>query len=211
MSHTIEDLLLDAEIDAQDSKADWEEMLSEHAAEVLEGFTASRLKSFYIKNPGVAERALAARSKAKKLIADGHESAALVFAVTATELGYKVCVLRPIVSGLVHTEAMADLIMTLTTEHTGLDRFEELLTAIVEGFAGVDIKAYKRTGSKQLFWQEMNMVIKRRNAVVHRGEDATSTDAELSVNVAGTILDVLLPKVLAKLDLRLKSGRVVKA
>jgi hypothetical protein len=211
MSHTYEDLLLDAEWDAQGAKEDWDAMLAEHAAEVLDGFMASRLKSFYIANPSVAERALAARATAKELLADNYESAALVFAVTATELGYKSCILRPIVSGLVHTEAMAEVVMKLSTEHTGLDRFEGLLTQVLDNFAGIGVKTYKRQGAKQSIWEEMNTIIKRRHGVVHRGEDVKSGDAELALNVADTMLDVILPKVLVKLGLRLNLGNILKA
>jgi hypothetical protein len=63
-------------------------------------FTAERLKSYYVTNPHLAGPANDSLLYAQSLMAP-HEMAALVFAVTATELAVKSVLLKPIGFGLI--------------------------------------------------------------------------------------------------------------
>ena len=205
MSHTYEDLMLDYLGEQHDVAEEW----AEREREIVESFTQERLKSFYLDNPDVAEKAQKALSDSRRLLADGHPEAALVFAGTAIELGYKTALLRPMVSGLVHNETLADMIMGLTTEHTGLERFSKLLTAILAEFAAVDLKGFVRRGSDRKFWDEMTQVASERNSIVHKGNAVGEGAANVAIEVAETLLDVLLPKVLRSIDLQIQSGKIV--
>src|SRR5260370_38191101 len=71
--------------------------------DVIEQFTTERLQSFYIDNPAVAMPALEALTEARALV-NAHPSAALVFAVTAADVGLKTTLLKPILHGLVHAD-----------------------------------------------------------------------------------------------------------
>lgn len=95
MSHTPEDLMLDYLVERQDVERDW----ADHLQEVVDGFTNDRLKSHYLANPELAEPSLEAWRYARELIGQDHPRAALVFAATAIEVGYKTVLFRPIVSG----------------------------------------------------------------------------------------------------------------
>jgi hypothetical protein len=151
-----------------------DELLQEHYDDIVQMFTSERLDSYYVAHPTLAHPANGSLVYAQKLMPD-HPKAALVFATTAVELVIKNVLLKPIVFGLVHTEGLAAFITELTTQHTGMDRFQELLTEILSQFGGVDLKTFKRTGSARTVWQEIGEIQKARNAVVHRGEAADDT------------------------------------
>jgi hypothetical protein len=134
-----------------------------------------------------------------------------VFGVIATELAIKTVLLKPIVFGLVHTEGLASFITDLTTQHTGTDRFQTILTEILARFGGVDLKVFKRADSARTLWQEIGEIQKARNIVVHRGEVVDDGNAALAIAVAATLLREVFPHILAKLNLHLHEPMTVCA
>ena len=207
MSHTYEDLALDDAFERQGTAEDWER----HISEAVGYFVDGRLRSYYVQHPDVAQKALGALSYSKDLLTQGQARAAVVFAVSAIEIGYKAALLRPIVSGLVHTEGLAEGVMILATGHTGIDRFFDLLTAVLDEFGSVDLKTFVRSGAKRRFWDEMKEASALRNDIIHKGDDVTLDAAARAVDVAEALLYAILPEVLHTLALELKSGRVVEA
>ena len=207
MSHTYEDLALDYAFEKQDLAEDWDR----HISEAVGCFVDGRLRSYYVQHPDVAQKALGALTYSKALLTQGHAKAALVFAGSAIEIGYKAALLRPIVSGLVHTEGLAEGVMTLATGHTGIERFFDLLTAVLDEFGSVDLKTFVRSGVKRRFWDEMKEVSVLRNDIIHKGDDVTLEAAATAVEVAEALLDTILPEVLHTLALEMKSGRIVEA
>jgi hypothetical protein len=89
-----------------------EELYAEHSKQAIEEFTADRLQSFYLKNPVLAKPPLDTLVQSRLLLGS-HPAAALVFAATATEVGLKEVLLKPVVYGLVHSESAASLITEL--------------------------------------------------------------------------------------------------
>ncbi len=174
----------------------------ENYERAIEAFTSERLQSYYLKQSELAVPALNSLSHAKELLNPFHK-AALLFAVTATELTVKNVLLKPIISGLVHTEDLAAFIADLTTTHTGMDRFHKLLTGILAEYGGAELKTLKRNGSSKTLWEEMSVVQGARNAVAHRGENSDPATAILSISVAETLLDEIFPRILKNLGLHL--------
>jgi hypothetical protein len=139
-----------------------------------------------------------------------HPSAALVFGATAVEVGLKVVLLKPIVYGLVHDASAAGLITDLAVSQGG-DKYRDLLFHILSEFGGADFRNPGRAGSKKSLWEEIQIVQKQRNTVLHRAEIASKEEAEISVAVASVMLEELFPAVVAKLGLHLHDGvRVCK-
>ncbi len=168
--------------------------------EAVSNFTRERLCSYYINNPDVAAPAMNSLKYAETLL-QVHPRAALVFAVTAIELTLKSVLLRPIISGLVHTEALAALITELSTTQTGIERFEKLLKVILQRYGNCDLNNFKRTPKSKTLWQEIAEVQKERNKVVHRGELVEESTAKVAVAVAGTLLTKIYPSVLSELGI----------
>jgi hypothetical protein len=189
---------------------DFEVYQQQISDDAVRQFTGERLQSYYLANPKLGEPALDALSYAQTLLPK-HPLAALVFATTAMELAIKVVLIRPIVSGLVLTEGLAEFITDLTTQHTGMDRFQDLLTEILARFGGVDLKTYTRPNSKRTLWQEIAEVQKARNGVIHRGEKVKGSMGHLAVAVGATLLRKIFPIILGNLKLHLHAPITVCA
>jgi hypothetical protein len=138
-----------------------------------------------------------------------YPKAALVFAAAAVELAIKGALLQPIVSGLVHTEALAPFFMDLLTQQTGAARFNKLLFEILNKFGGVSLRDFKRVGSVKTLWEERTEVQDARNALLHRGENVNDALAVLGIAVASTLLQDIFPSVLAKMDLHVHDPGIV--
>ena len=182
-----------------------EQLYQEHKKEALEEFTSERLQSLYLKQPDLALPALQALADARKL-QDVHAGAALVFGAVAMEIGIRTVLIKPVVYGLVHQDSVASIITDLVTSHASFDRFRGLLFQVLANHGGVDLRIAKRPGSMILLWEEMSTIQKKRNAVLHRGEQAAANDVTLSIEVASTILDGLIPSVLHRLGMHLHDG-----
>ena len=187
-----------------------QEYYEENYEQAVKEFTSERLQSYYVANPNLAVPAIEALRCAHSLM-PSFPQAALVFAVTATELAVKTALLKPIVFGLVHAEGLASFITDLATQHTGVDRFQILLTKTLAECGGVELETFKRANSAKTLWREIDEVQRARNAVIHRGEMANKTKADLAISVAGTLLTEIFPQVLAKLGLHLDDSTTVCA
>jgi hypothetical protein len=175
---------------------------SENYDEAVSEFTLGRLQSYYLAQAELAVPAVRALQYAQSLMPRFHQGA-LVFAVTATELTVKNVLLRPIISGLVHSEDLASLIADLTTDQAGMDRFHKLLTGILSQYGGFQLKSFKRVGSVRTLWEEMFEVQKARNGLIHRGDPTEEATAGLSIDVAHTLLVHIFPTILTRLGLHI--------
>lgn len=169
--------------------------------QVVDQFATERLWAYYLDHPNIAEPGLSALDEARTLLV-GHLSAALVFAVAATEVGLKTSLLKPILHGMVHEEALGSLIAELIPEQRN-DKFRNLLFGILNEFAGIDLRFFKRVGHVQTLWEEIGSVQGIRNGVVHRGEHVTVADAERAIDLATFVLNDVFPVVIAKVGLHI--------
>lgn len=185
-----------------------QELYGKHYTEAIKEFTTKRLKSFYVDHPELAQPAFQSLAYAQSL-APTHPVAALVFATTAVEVAIKVVLLQPIVYGLVHTEALATIIMEPYTDHRGPGRFAKLLFEILNQFGGVNLKDFKRAGSAKPLWEEFKEVQDARNSVIHSFKNVESSYADLGITVGLTLLNNIFPQVLSKLDLHLHNPGIV--
>jgi hypothetical protein len=177
------------------------EFFEDNYEEAVRVFTSERLQSFYVEHPNLAVPALDALNYARTLMPT-YPRAAVVFGATSTELVIKSVLLKPLISGLVHIEDLALLVVEQSTNQTGMDRFQKLLAGIVSEFSSFELSTLKRPNSSQTLWQEIKIVQEARNGVVHRGETVDEEMATRSIEIADTLLNVVLPDVLSKLDLQ---------
>ncbi|MGJ5813688.1 hypothetical protein [Paludibaculum fermentans] len=198
----------EAEIGAQYLREFGYELYPEHYAEAITEFTSERLQSYYVANPNLGLPAIEAMMEAREL-RTSHPRPSLVLATTALELAVKVVLLKPIVFGLVHIEGLAGFITELAIKHTGMERFRDLLAAILAQFGGVDLKTYTRPDSTRTLWVEMEHVQSKRNGAIHRGDEVQPCDAVLSIDIASTLLNVIFPQVLLRLGLHLHEPGII--
>ena len=95
--------------------ANYNDFMERVYGEVVEDFTSTRLQSFYLEQPSVAEPAQTALADAQAFLGS-HNAAAQVFAAVAAEVGLRTVLLKPIVHGLVHAEGAASLVAQLALE-----------------------------------------------------------------------------------------------
>jgi hypothetical protein len=200
----------------EDAQDEWiSSLYSDFAKDVLDGrddlygevinqFTSERLQSYYLKNPRLLDSALWALTEARDLLTT-HPSAALVLAVAAAEVGIKSGLLKPILHGLVHDDAMAIVIAELVPERRD-NQFKKLLFGILKEYGGVDLQTFKRPDSTMTLWAEIEATQKTRNRVVHGAEAATVADAENALQIASVINESLFPAVILTLGLHMDAS-----
>lgn len=186
------------------------ELYDELRDEAVAEFSEERLRSFYMKNPDVMRPALEAMREGKWQQDNQRHSAAVVFHVSAIELLLKATVLKPVVYGLVHNEALAEVIVQHTLAQSGFDRYARLLAELFKTLAAIDIGRIMRDGRKPLL-DECRALQETRNGVVHRGALATAEEAEAASLVAAAVFEKIVDPMLRSLGLTVLSPGVIVA
>lgn len=182
------------------------QLYPEHRELAIAEFTRKRLRSYYVANPTVLKPAVRAFKEAKSLLGAGHHEAALVFAASATELFLKATLLRPVVYGLVHSEGLAELVVTTALSQTGFKRYERLLAKLFFELAGIELRMLVRKHGSRPLLDEASEIQDLRNAVVHRGQAVPQEQAKLAVDIATLVFNLVLAEVIASLGFSVKEG-----
>lgn len=189
-----------------------DELYPEHREQALSEFTAERLQSFYLANPMVMRPAVDAFQEMRKLKDEGHPAAALVFASSAIELFLKATVLHPVVHGLVHTPALAEIIVQVAVSQTGFDRYRSLLARLFAELAEVDLLKVAREGANVALIDECQKVQKLRNDIIHKGTKCQVEDANHAAVVAGAVFQQIVVPMLGALGLTVvEKGRIERS
>ncbi|QTA84001.1 Uncharacterized protein dnl_64320 [Desulfonema limicola] len=172
---------------------------------IIEDFTSEKLESYYQENKLLVKPSFGALNRAKKFINSDYSdyTVAFIFASISIEVGWKSALIKPTVYGLVHTESFASLIMDLIMAHHYYEKFQKIFFAILNKYGDIDLTCYKRNDSNKPLWEEIKIIQKKRNDVVHKAENVNKSDAELAISVASEILEKIIPKFLNCLDLKL--------
>lgn len=190
----------EAEMEAADL-----ELYEQHRKQALEEFQSDRLQSYFLANPELAKLPVQILGEARS-VAGSSPSAALALASAAAEVGLKSVLLKPVVVGLVHTEPLSGFVADLVVGHQGLDRFRDLLFAILREFGGIDLATHRRTGAGSTLWEEIRQNVSHRNSLLHRCQLANVADATNAVEVASEVLERLFPALLGRLGMHLHDG-----
>lgn len=114
--------------------------------------------------------------------------------------------IKPFVHGLVHSTSTADFVSDLAMGNLSIKRFQNFIFQILLEHAGIDFRQFKRQGASDTLWTEIEQVQKIRNRIVHRAEEVTPEDADLSISVAHSVLDEIFPALISGLGLHLHEG-----
>jgi len=200
----------DAERDAAYDQL-YEEMYREIAPQAVDEFTAERLTSFYIQHPDIMRPALAAIEEGSWQQQNQRHSAALVFYVSAVELLLKATVLKPVIYGLVHNEALAEVIVSNSLRSTGFDPYWGLLKKLSKTLANLDLDAVRRSGQADVLINECRAIQDLRNRVIHRGTHSTPDETETARLVAAAVLEEIVRPLLKGIGLRATPNGQVQA
>jgi len=188
------------------------ELYAEHKVQAIDEFTLERLQAFYLANSRVMRPAVDAIQEGGRLRAAGHRSAALVFFVTAIEVLLKATILEPVVHGLVHRQALAEVIVNqVFNGASGYVRYRKLLARLFAEYAGMEVDSIVRDGAKESLLSECSNLQTVRNRIVHQGETCTEEQAELGNVVAIAVYEKIVKRVLHALELTvIEDGEITK-
>jgi hypothetical protein len=186
-----------------------EELYPEHREQAVSEFTADRLRSFYLANPMVMRPAVETLQEVKRLKANDHSAAVVVFCATAIELFLKATVLQPIVYGLVHSPSLAEVIVKHAVGQTGFDRYRDLLSRMFQELANLDLTKVARGGAKVALIDESRRVQELRNNIIHKGLSCGHDAADDAIDVAVAVYNEIVVPLLGSLDLTVvDKGRI---
>jgi hypothetical protein len=178
------------------------ELYPDHKTRAINEFTTERLQSYYTSHPRVMRPAIDAIQEGRRLQANDHSSAAVVFFVTAIELLLKATLLKPVVHGLVHSEGLAEVIVQQALGQPGFDRYTKLLAKLFNELVGLDITTVARLGASELLLMECTAQQLLRNKIIHQGAAATSEQAEMARFVSVAVYELVVHPMLAHLGLQ---------
>jgi len=188
-----------------------DEFIEEISRQAVYEFTNDRLRSFYEKNPDVMRPAVDALQEGKSLYELNHYSASLVFFMSSIELLLKATVLKPVVYGLVHHEALAEIIVKHVLGPTGFDRYEKLLETLLSTFTVLDLKEISRDDSATKLFNECKELQKVRNKIIHQGNNCTKDDAEKARRVSVAVYELIVLPMIGVLNLQVVEKGVIKS
>lgn len=154
--------------------------------------------------------AVEALQEGKELYKNKHYSASLVFFMISIELLLKVTVLKPVVYGLVHNEAFADIIVKKVLTQTGFNCYENLLETIISTFTNLELKKISRDGSSVALFKECTSLQKIRNNIIHQGKVCTEDDAEKARKVAVAVYEMIVLPMIGALNLQVVEKGEIK-
>jgi hypothetical protein len=187
------------------------ELYPDHKEQAITEFTTARLQSYYIGNPWVMRPAVDSIQEGRKLQANGHSSAAVVFFVTAIELLLKATLLKPVVHGLVHSAGLAEIIVQQALGQPGFDRYTKLLAKLFTEIVGLEIATVAREGTAESLLAECTVQQSLRNKIIHQGAAATSEQAEAARLVSVAVYDLIVLPIIACLGLKVVARGEIKA
>ncbi|WP_029046590.1 hypothetical protein [Cupriavidus sp. amp6] len=186
-----------------------EELYPEHKQQALNEFTTERLCSYYLSNPMVMQPAVESLQEALKLRGNGHAAAAVVYCATTIELFLKATVLQPVVHGLIHSPALADVIVKYAVGQTGFDRYRALLSRLFEELAGIELAQVAREGVKDALINESRKVQELRNEIIHKGIRCEAAATDHAIDVAAAVYHQIVMPMLCSLGLTVgEKGRI---
>lgn len=186
------------------------ELYPDHKQQAIEEFTAERLCSFYIQHPAIMRPAVEAIQEAKALLAAERYAPALVFSASAFELLLKATLLRPVVYGLVHHDALAELVVQrVVGRQTDIGRYEGLLARLFEELAKINLRAICREGVTTPLMKEATELQGLRDRILHQGVHCTREEAERAFQVAVSIYDNIVVPMIGALQLRVGAKGII--
>jgi hypothetical protein len=165
--------------------------------EALVEFSEERYKAFFASNPEMLLNTLDIMDESKKLLANQHFSASVIYSFIAVENVLRDLILRPLVWGKFINEEVATLITNSIIENR-LDQLSNFLFHFIKESIGLDIKTTARPDQTTPLWQEINELKLLRNRIVHRGIKCDESSATRAFAITEYLyndifLRVLLP------------------
>lgn len=185
-----------------------EEYEADVAQRAIEEFQTERLQSYYRDHRDLAMMAVGKLDQARAVLSVS-PNAALVFAMSSVEAGLKSIVVRPIMSGLVHTESFSELVTEMFVKSSKAEDILKIVNRLLKEYASIDLQTMKLANHRMTYWQEIGRGQRKRNAILHRAENCTSEDAERIIEIADYLWESIFPALLKGVGLHTHDNRSV--
>jgi hypothetical protein len=139
----------------------------------------------------IETRATGLRTAAENLLAQKFYGPSVVVSVVALEIMIQYFCVRPIIGGALSSNLLAEEVADHMFGARTYDQ-RKLLTALLKPW-GVDLALILLGGGKPFWDTYQNIVLKKRNAFVHRGDEIEEGEAVLALDCCSTFKgDVVL-------------------
>jgi hypothetical protein len=140
------------------------------------------------------DTALRIGREARSYLTDGDFGPAVVWSATCAEIVLRDLTLKPIFVGLFLGESWAGRAVDFMLRGRWLSKeSRDIARAVLKTVVDLDVETFEHAG--HVIWTEIPSLLDLRNAIVHRGETATQSDAEKAVNVVAGLYASVVPKV----------------
>jgi hypothetical protein len=130
--------------------------------------------------------------EARAFANDGFASAAVVWAATCVEIIFRDLTLKPTFTGLFLGGTWADEALEAMLRGRWVrDDTRAIAKNALAAIASIEVEELEADGTRP--WNEIQALLRKRNRVVHHGEEATADEATWAVNVAAAFYRSLLP------------------
>ncbi len=168
--------------------------------QIVEDFIEERRLSYYEENPEVLTSSVRILNEANVLL-NQSPTASLLLSSTAIETAIKAGILKPIIYGLIHSDATADIVSDATIEQKSFNRLKKLMFKLLADLSSIDMETFQRSGSNKSLWNEWKNVQHSRNKIAHEAKEYDIEEARYALSVAQGVLWELIPTVLSSLSL----------
>ena len=187
-----------------DDDRDYSDIQSEYEADLIDKGIAElpveNIRAYLAQNgDAIQVRVNRCIDESDSLLAAGHFGAALVVAVTATEIIIRFFVLRPLVQGAFLSDQLAGLLVKrIVSGSSSKDR--ELLPKISSHW-GIDLENLALMNGKKLWPTLTKDIWPLRNAYVHRADVISREQAALALECTRALLADLVKPIAIKFNL----------
>ena len=145
----------------------------------------------------VESRASGLRTAAENLLAQKFFGPSIVVSVIALEVMIQYFCVRPIIGGALSSSLLAEEVAEQMFGARAYDQ-RKLLTALLKPW-GVDLSQVLLEDGKALWDTYQNIVLKKRNAFVHRGDEVSENEAVLALGCCSAFKSGVVLKIADRL------------
>lgn len=185
-----------------------DELYKEFKMQFKDEFIFDQVHSYYKENPYVAREPLQRFQESKLLFSQKFYTSAFLFAVVSIEVGIKFIALKPILYSLAFNTAAGELLYENTFKLKGISQIPNLYFHVLKDTTDMDLKDIKRAKGSKKLWDELSDLQKLRNEVLHQARTIIRQESEQSIEIAESVYNEIIPKVLDKFSFHLKDGKI---
>lgn len=135
----------------------------------------------------------------------GYPRFAVIGAVTAIELITRYLLVEPLLQGAFHSGSWAKILTRHIVQHGKQAIQRDLLPSVLSMY-DIKLGELKLSDGSPLWKTIVNVIVPKRNAIVHDGESASPDESDLALECANTLRKEVVTQVAKKMDFDLENN-----